>query len=44
MSDVFVEVCELAVAPSGNSERYLQLELGDHSYTGDRELTQYFIR
>ena len=43
-SDMVVEVCELAVAPSGNSEKYLQLELGDHSYTGDRELTQYFIR
>ena len=38
------QVCTLEFAPSGNLANYLQLEVGRHAYSGDKELTQYFIR
>ena len=39
-----VQVCNLVLAPSGNLDKYVNLSLGNHTYSGDRELTQYFIR
>ena len=32
------------LAPSGNLEKYVNLSLGKHTYSGNKELTQYFIR
>ena len=37
-------MCNLALAPSGNLDKYVNLSLGKHIYSGNKELTQYFIR
>ena len=36
--------CSLLLVPSGNTATQLQLVPGNHTYSGNRELTQYFIR
>ena len=37
-------MCNLALAPSGNLDKYVDLSLGKYIYSGTKELTQYFIR
>ena len=37
-------MCNLDLAPSGNLDKYVKLSLGKHIYSGNKELTQYFIR
>jgi len=36
--------CYMLLTPSGNSATQLQLIPSNHTYSGDKELTQYFIR
>ena len=38
------QVCTLEFAPTANLGNYLELGAGRHTYSGDKELTQYFIR